>query len=67
MKKNIQKVNAFCKPSENGSWWNWQTYCDKCGKYVGGKNTLNGFKPNTDEVDYCLSCLRNEIDSMNNE
>ena len=67
MKKNIQKVNAFCKPSEKGSWWNWETYCDKCGKYVGGRHTLNSKIPNTDEIDYCISCLRVEIDNMNNK
>lgn len=44
-------------------WYTWQEICDGCGKIIYNKNDIRTTKkPNMDEKDYCIDCLRNQCD-----
>jgi hypothetical protein len=37
--------------------------CDRCGKDTGTSTFMHSKKPNTDECDFCLDCLRYLMDN----
>ena len=61
MKTDIKQVtNIYISNPTN--WWVWNEFCDKCGKQCRSQNVFSGSKPNENEKDYCLDCMREMID-----
>ena len=58
MKTNIEQITYDGKPSSTGKWWRWHETCDICGADCGKDDFQTMTKPDTNEKDYCLSCLR---------
>ena len=53
MKTNIKK---------DGHWWSWHEVCDRCGKAVD-EDWSSTEEPNTEEVDFCIHCLKYFLDN----
>lgn len=54
MKTNIKK---------NGHWWSWYETCDRCGKVIVDEGWNSTKEPNTEEVDFCIHCLKYFLDN----
>ena len=54
MKRNIQR---------DGKWYRWDETCNRCGTVICDHNLLHSQKPDTDEVDFCSTCMRHLIDN----
>lgn len=52
MKKNIRQSK------KDSLFWEWEEYCDRCGKASFQGSVKSTKKPGTNEVDFCLECLR---------
>ena len=61
MIKDIKKV-AYKDVSKSGDWYVWNEFCDKCGEQFRSSNIYSSSKPDENEKDYCLSCMREMID-----
>lgn len=60
MKLNIKKIDRDGKPStEDSKWWQWDSYCDNCGKYIKSITTVIMPDINKNKKDYCDDCLSN--------
>lgn len=46
-----------------GMWWSWIEHCDKCGKLIYDHSIQNSRKPNTEEADFCVECIRYLLDN----
>lgn len=44
-------------------WWSWIENCDKCGKMIKDHSIKSSRKPNMEEADFCIDCLRYFIDN----
>ena len=67
MKTNIQRINYEGILDKNGKCWRWKEYCDICGADCGKSDFQMMFKPDREEKDYCISCLRRLVDEKINE
>ncbi len=61
MKTYIKKhpFNTTTSSPVESFWYSWTESCDRCGRLI--KNTDDFYttiKPNTNEKDYCINCLR---------
>lgn len=54
MKTNIKK---------DGRWWSWHETCDRCGKVISDEDWSSTEEPNTEEVDFCVHCLKYFLDN----
>ena len=54
MKINIKK---------DGYWWSWHEVCDRCGKVITDEGWSSTKEPNTEEVDFCIHCLKYFLDN----
>lgn len=54
MKTNIKK---------DGYWWSWNEICDRCGKIIADEDCTSTKEPNTEEVDFCIHCLKYFLDN----
>ena len=54
MKINIKK---------DGYWWSWHEVCDRCGKVITDEDCSSTKEPNTEEVDFCVHCLKYFLDN----
>ena len=62
MKTDIKQVtNIYISNPTN--WWVWNEFCDKCGEQFRSSNIYSSSKPDENEKDYCLSCMREMIDN----
>lgn len=59
MKSNIKKwpFNTTTSSSVN-FWYSWTEYCDRCGKLIHDNDYQTSKKPDINEKDYCIDCLR---------
>lgn len=48
---------------QEGMWWRWIETCDRCGSVTRNHNTRSTNKPNTEEVDFCVNCLKYFLDN----
>ena len=55
MKINIKQI---------GLWWKWDEYCNNCGKQIRDDEFSSSAKPDEDNPDYCLECLRKMLDGI---
>ena len=62
MKTDIKQV-SYMDINESGDWYVWNEFCDLCGKQYKGHNVSSGSKPDENENDYCLDCMREMIDN----
>ena len=53
MKSNIKKDER---------WWSWIEICDRCGK-VTDEDCSSTEEPDTEEVDFCIHCLKYFLDN----
>lgn len=44
-------------------WWSWYETCNRCGKVITDEDLSSTKKPNTEEVDFCVHCLRYFLDN----
>lgn len=44
-------------------WWKWIETCDRCGCIIRDYNMRSTDKPNTEEVDFCINCLKYFLDN----
>lgn len=61
MIKDLEKVPYNKKHPEKDTmkWYTWTEICDRCGKIIRNNgDIITGEKPNTNEKNYCLQCLR---------
>lgn len=61
MKTNIQRVkyNKTSNKPDLCEWYSWKEICDDCGCVIQEFNDfISTGKPNTEETDRCLYCLR---------
>lgn len=49
--------------NSNGMWWSYTETCDKCGKLIFGCEVLHSEKPDINEADFCVECLRHFLDN----
>jgi len=62
MKTDIKQVtNIYVSNPEK--WWTWNAFCDKCGEQFRSPNIYSSSKPDENEKDYCLDCMREMIDN----
>ena len=61
MKTNIMKVD-YMDINKSGDWYVWNTFCDKCGKQFRNHKVHSSTKPDRNEKDYCLDCMRKMLD-----
>lgn len=54
MKQNIK---------QDGMWCSWTKFCDRCGKPIHCRWVKSSEKPNTEEKDFCVNCLRYLLDN----
>ena len=54
MKTNIKK---------DGMWWSWYETCDRCGKVIADEEWRSTEKPDPEEVDFCVHCLKHFLDN----
>ena len=66
MKTDIKQV-SYMDINESGDWYVWNEFCDLCGKQYRGYNNFSGSKPDENEKDYCLDCMREMLDSKINK
>jgi uncharacterized cysteine cluster protein YcgN (CxxCxxCC family) len=67
MKRNIKKEKYNDLNGSKMEWFSWEEVCDVCGKVCRANDVLSNRYPNTAETDYCLDCLRKNIDKMINK
>ena len=58
MKTHIIQIDYHGNLDPNGQWWKWNEVCDECGKTFRTHDIQTMSKPNTNEKDYCIDCLR---------
>lgn len=52
------------KIQHDGMWWRYIEICDRCGDLIHGHEEFRtSSKPNTEESDFCLKCLRYLVDN----
>lgn len=54
MKNHIKQENM---------WWKWIESCDRCGSIIREYNVRSTNKPNTEEADFCVNCLKYFLDN----
>jgi hypothetical protein len=64
MKTNIIQIDYYGNLDSNGKWWKWTEVCDECGKQYRNWDIMTMNKPNTEEKDYCIDCLRKKCDNQ---
>jgi len=62
MKTDIKQI-SYMDINESGDWYVWNEFCDLCGKKYRGYNVFSGSKPDENEKDYCLDCMREMLDN----
>ena len=65
MKTNIMKV-AYMHTDKSPDWYIWNAFCDECGKQFRDHKIHSSTKPDRNEKDYCLDCMREMIDNKFN-
>lgn len=66
MKTEIQRVkyNKNSNKPDKCEWYSWKEVCDDCGCVIHEFDELiSTKKPNTDEKDFCIKCLRKRFDN----
>lgn len=48
---------------KNGMWWSWIENCNRCGKLIKGHSIQSNCKPDVEEADFCIECLRYMLDN----
>ena len=48
---------------QNGMWWSHIENCDRCGKLICAHEFQHSYKPNVEEADFCIDCLRYLLDN----
>ena len=48
---------------QEGMWWKWIETCDRCGSMIREYNVRSTNKPNTEEADFCVNCLKYFLDN----
>ena len=66
MKTDIKQV-AYMDTNKLGDWWVWNAFCDKCDKQFRNHKIYSSAKPDENQKDYCLSCMREMIDNKFNK
>ena len=62
MKKDIIRIDYNGNEDQNGHWWKWNEYCDKCGTVIGDYSQMMSKRPNMDEADFCVPCIQELMD-----
>ena len=52
--------------NKSGDWYIWNAFCDECEKQFRSHNIYSSAKPDENEKDYCLDCMREMIDNKFN-
>lgn len=55
MKENIIKVDRDGRTSDDSNFWQYDLYCDNCGKYI--LTHVSVMTPEVNSKDYCISCM----------
>lgn len=48
---------------QEGMWWKWIESCDRCGEVIRDYSMRSTDKPNTEEADFCINCLKHFLDN----
>lgn len=48
---------------QEGMWWKWTESCDRCGGVIREYNVRSTNKPNKEEADFCVNCLKYFLDN----
>lgn len=48
---------------QSGMWWSWIETCGRCGRLIRSHSTQVSRKPDMEEVDFCVECLRYLLDN----
>ena len=59
----LMKINVICKKTaySNLNWYSWLERCDECGATICGYEWEHSCKPNLEEEDLCINCLKKRI------
>ena len=63
MKTN--KIN-YMNTDNSLDWYIWNVFCDICGRQFRNHKIHSSVKPDENEKDYCLDCMREMIDNKFN-
>lgn len=48
---------------QESMWWKWTESCDRCGGVIRDYNMRSTDKPNKEEADFCVNCLKYFLDN----